>query len=199
MTLDEAFARFPRLVTPRLVLRAIQAADAEALFATFSDEQVMAFYGHLPHRTVDDSRALIRQLHDWYARREGIRWGIMRRDDDTAEVIGSCGFYGFDDGCHRAEAGYELRRAFWRQGIMREALSAVLSFAFESLGLHRIEAVVDDVNEPSKALLRSLGFTHEGTLRQRFHFRERYWDEHYFGLLRGEWQAGAVTPPVAIQ
>jgi ribosomal-protein-alanine N-acetyltransferase len=187
MTLDEAFARFPRLETPRLMLREIQPTDAEALFATFSDEQVMALYGHVQHRTVHDSRTLIRQLHEWYSRHEGIRWGITRRGDDAEEVIGSCGFYLFDEGFHRAETGYELRRAFWRQGIMREALSAILTFAFENLGLYRVEAVVDDVNEPSKALLRSLGFTYEGTLRQRFFFRDRYWDEHYFGLLRGDW------------
>jgi [ribosomal protein S5]-alanine N-acetyltransferase len=191
MTLDEAFARFPCLETPRLVLREIQPADADALFTTFSDEQVMAFYGHLPHRTVDDSRALIRQLQEWYARREGIRWGITCRQDDGDEVIGSCGFYSFDEGHHRAETGYELRRACWRQGIMREALGAILTFAFDSLALNRVEAVVDDVNEPSKALLRTLGFTHEGTLRQRFYFRDRYWDEHYFGLVCGEWRGVA--------
>jgi len=53
--------------------------------------------------------------------------------------------------------------------------------------LHRIEAVTDDINERSKGLLRKLGFTHEGTLRLRFYFRGRFWDEHYFGLLKDEW------------
>jgi ribosomal-protein-alanine N-acetyltransferase len=184
MTLDAIFARFPRLETPRLMLREIGDGDADALFATCSDEQVMEFYGHLPHRTVEDSRALIRELRERFARREGIRWGITRRGDD--EVIGSCSFYLFDEGFRRAETGYELRRTFWRQGVMREALSAILTFGFDDMGLHRVEAVVEDVNERSKGLLRALGFSHEGTLRQRFYFRDRYWDEHYFGLLRDE-------------
>jgi [ribosomal protein S5]-alanine N-acetyltransferase len=70
---------------------------------------------------------------------------------------------------------------------MTEAMAAILTYAFAELGLHRIEAVVDDVNERSKGLLRKLGFTHEGTLRQRFYFRDRFWDEHYFGLLSNEW------------
>jgi [ribosomal protein S5]-alanine N-acetyltransferase len=47
--------------------------------------------------------------------------------------------------------------------------------------------VVDDVNERSKGLLRKLGFTHEGTLRRRFYFRDCFLDERYFGLLREEW------------
>ncbi|WIG59745.1 MAG: hypothetical protein OJF49_002492 [Ktedonobacterales bacterium] len=190
MSIDSAFTSFPRLETPRLALRQIQPQDAEALFATFSDEVVMEFYGHLPHQSVAESRALIEQLGEWYARREGIRWGITLKGDDS--VIGSCGVYLFDEGFHRAECGYELRRAFWRQGIMREALTAMLTFVFDEMRLHRIEAVVDDVNERSKALLRALGFTHEGTLRQRFFFRERFLDEHYFGLLRDEWQDAGV-------
>ncbi len=84
-------------------------------------------------------------------------------------------FYLLDEGFHRAETGYELNRAFWRQGMMTEAMSAIITYAFT------------DINERSKGLLRKLGFTHEGTLRLRFYFRGRFWDEHYFGLLKDEW------------
>jgi ribosomal-protein-alanine N-acetyltransferase len=185
MDIHAMFTQFPCLTTDRLLLRQIQPTDAEALFATFSDESVMEFYGHMPHRSVDDSLELIRQQQTWYARREGIRWGITLKGEDR--VIGSCGFYLFDEGFYRAETGYELNRAFWRQSIMTEAMSAILAYAFAEPGLHRVEAVVDDVNERSKGLLRKLGFTHEGTLRQRFFWRNRFWDEHYFGLLRDEW------------
>ena len=186
MSVDAMFTTFPNLTTRRLLLRQIQLTDAEDLFATFADEEVMEFYGHLPHKSVEDSRALIRQQHNWYAQREGIRWGITLKGED--KVIGSCGFYLFDlEACH-AETGYELNRAYWRQGIVSEAMTAILSYAFNELDLHRIEAVVDDVNERSKGLLRKLGFTHEGTLRKRFYFRERFLDEHFFGLLKEEWQ-----------
>jgi ribosomal-protein-alanine N-acetyltransferase len=187
MSIDAVFTAIPRIETPHLILRQIEMEDAEALFATFSDPETMEFYGEMPHQTVEDSRDLIRRQQHWYAQREGIRWGITRRGADT--VIGSCGFFHFDDAFQRAETGYELNRAYWRQGIMREALSAALTCAFTEMALHRVEAVVDDVNERSKGLLRALGFTHEGTLRQRFFFRDRFWDEHYFGLLKDEWSA----------
>lgn len=185
MRLGPAFDSFPRLETPRLILRQIQPGDAEAIYATFSDEVVMEFYGELPHRSVDDSRELIRRQQEWYARREGIRWGITRKGEDG--MVGSCGLFKFDEEASRAELGYELGRAYWHQGIMSEALDAMLTFAFKALEVHRIEAVVDDDNVRSKGLLRSLGFTHEGTLRERFYFRDRFWDEHYFGLLSDEW------------
>lgn len=58
-----------------------------------------------------------------------------------------------------------------------------------------MEAVVDDGNERSQELLRSLGFTHEGVPRQRFYFRERFWDEHYYGLLAEEWPVRSRTTP----
>jgi ribosomal-protein-alanine N-acetyltransferase len=191
MTAEDVFTRFPRVETARLMLRQIEPSDAEAIFATFSDEAVMEFYGELPHRTPDDSRALITQQQAWYAHRDGIRWGITLKGEN--DVIGSCGLFLLDEESRRATTGYELRRAYWRQGIMSEALRAMLDLAFGSMGLHRVEAVVDAPNERSKGLLHKLGFTHEGTLRQRFYFRGRYFDEHYFGLLADEWRAQALN------
>jgi [ribosomal protein S5]-alanine N-acetyltransferase len=186
MALDAIFASVPQIETPRLILRGIRASDAEATFATFSDPETMEFYGEAPHQSIEESRDQVRAIADWYAQRKGIRWGITLRGAD--EVIGSCGLFKFDEGFDRAETGYELRRAYWRQGIMSEAMRGLLSFGFGAMGLHRIEATVDDANERSKGLLRSLGFTHEGTLRQRFAWHGRFLDECYFGLLRDEWR-----------
>lgn len=185
MTIEAAFTRFPSLTTNRLFLRQIQPEDAEDLFATFSDEEAMQFYGHEPHRSVDETHALIEQIQAHYARREAIRWGITLKGEDR--VIGSCGFHHFDAGFHRAETGYELRRAFWGQGLMTEAVSAILTCGFDFLGLHRVEAIIDIANERSKGLLLKLGFSYEGNLRQRYFFRDQFEDEHYFGLLRDEW------------
>ena len=185
MELETIFASVPQLETPRLILRGIRESDAEAIFATFSDAETMRYYGDEPHQTIEDSRELIRQIGVWYARREGIRWGVTLRGAD--EVIGSCGLFKFDEGFFRAETGYELRRAYWRQGVMSEAMGALLRFGFMEMRLRRIEAMLDDANEASKGLLRSLGFTHEGTLRQRFYWHGEFRDEDYFGLLRDEW------------
>jgi len=125
MTIDAAFTHFPSLTTNRLLLRQIQPEDEEAFFATFSDEEVMEFYGYEPHQSLDDSRELIRRIQAGYARRESIHWGITLQGEDR--VIGSCSFHRFDAGFHRAETGYELNRAFWGQGMMFEAVSAILT------------------------------------------------------------------------
>ena len=70
---------------------------------------------------------------------------------------------------------------------MAEAIAAILTYGFTELGLHRIEAVTDPRNTPSKSLLLKLGFTYEGNLRQHFFFRDQFLDAHYFGLLQNEW------------
>ncbi|HEX9412198.1 MAG TPA: GNAT family protein [Ktedonobacterales bacterium] len=191
MAIDAAFTDFPHLTTDRLLLRSIQPHDAEALFAIFSDADAMQFYGHLPHQSLGDTNALIAQIQARYARREGLRWGITRKGDDR--VIGSCSLHRFDAGFHHAETGYELQRASWSQGIMAEALTAILTYGFMELGLHRVEAVIDEANARSKGLLLKLGFTYEGTLRERYHFRDRFEDEHYYGLLKHEWQRPVQT------
>jgi ribosomal-protein-alanine N-acetyltransferase len=185
MTIERAFTHFPSLTTNRLFLRQIQRRDGEALFSTFSDEEAMQFYGHEPHHSLEDTRALIEQIHLRYERREAIRWGITLKGEET--VIGSCGFHHFGPGYHHAETGYELHRAYWRKGIMFEAMSAILTYGFTELELHRIEAIIDIANEQSKGLLLKLGFTYEGNLRQRYFFRDQFEDEHFFGLLKHEW------------
>lgn len=186
MTINAAFTHFPTLTTKRLRLRQIRPADAEAIFATFSDEETMKFYGHEPHRSLKDTQELIERIQALYAHRENIRWGITLHGEDR--VIGACSFHRFDEGFHRAETGYELNRAFWGQGFMFEAMSAILTYGFSELGFHRIEAIIDILNERSKNLLLRLGFTYEGHLRQRYYFRGRFEDEYYFGLLRDEWK-----------
>jgi ribosomal-protein-alanine N-acetyltransferase len=120
-----------------------------------------------------------------YIQREAIRWGITLKGEDR--VIGSCGFHHFGSHFRHAETGYELNRAFWGKGIMTEATSAILTYGFAELELHRVEAIIDIANERSRGLLLKLGFTYEGNLRQRYFFRDRFEDEHYFGLLKNEW------------
>jgi ribosomal-protein-alanine N-acetyltransferase len=190
MSVDQAFTNFPTLRTQRLHLRPIRPDDAEALFATLSDEQVTEFYGYEPHKTLADTRSLIARIQAGYRGRESIQWGITRQGEER--VIGSCSLHHFRAEFQCAEIGYELNQAFWRQGMMFEATSAILSYAFYELGCHRIEAIIDELNVRSKRLLLKPGFTYEGNLRQRYFFQGRFEDEHFFGLLRDEWHAAAV-------
>ena len=185
MPLDSAFSSFPLLSTNRFHLRQIQPSDAEAFFQIKSDAEVTSSYGREPHRSLQVTQAWLQLLQDNYTHREGIVWAITHKERDLP--IGSCTYWHLDPESCCAEIGYELNRTAWGQGVMSEVLPAVISYGFKELGLNRIEANPLAKNGRSTKVLLKLGFTHEGTLRQRVLFRGVYEDMMYFGLLGKEW------------
>ena len=185
MSIDDAFTHFPTLTTNRLQLRQLRATDAEALFAMRSDPVGMEFIGQEPHQSLEDTHKLIQRLQTSYDGCNSLFWCVTLKGEDT--VIGSCTLFAFNFDFHYAEIGYDLHRNYWGQGIASEAVSAVLTYGFTELDLHRIEADIAPDNTRSKNLLLKLGFTFEGNLRQRYYFRGQFEDEHYFGLLKDEW------------
>jgi [ribosomal protein S5]-alanine N-acetyltransferase len=185
MSIDTAFSQFPILKTQRFILRQLRPTDVEAIFAIFSNPEVMKYAGRLPIATHDEALGFIERMNTRFENREGIRWGITRPDDDT--IMGTCSFHHFISEHRCVETGYDLNRAYWGQGIQIECMPAVLAFGFQELGVERIEAIIDDVNTASKKLLLKLGFTYEGCLRHRFLIGDRLEDEFYYGLLKSDW------------
>ena len=87
----------------------------------------------------------------------------------------------------QVDHGFETAvRDFWGRGLMSEALAAVLSYAFEDLGMHRIEADVDPDHAASLALLEKFGFIREGILRDRWFVHGEWHDSVMLGLLADE-------------
>ena len=192
MSLDAAFSSFPLLSTHRFQLRQIEPGDAEAFFQVKSDPQVTHCYGREAHPSLQDTQAWIQRIQDTYTQREGIMWAITFKTRDFP--IGSCNYWPLDPESHCAELGYELNRTAWRQGIMAEVLPIIISYGFTELGLNRIEANPLAKNGRSSNVLVKLGFTHEGTLRQRVLFRDSYEDQMYFSLLKNEWTEKTAPP-----
>ncbi|MBC7814016.1 MAG: GNAT family N-acetyltransferase [Burkholderiales bacterium] len=184
MSIEAAFDPFPILTTPRLHLRQLLPTDGAALFVIKSDFEVTKHYGQEPHQSVSDSLAWIDALRTSYARRTDIAWAVTLKD---GTFIGACTLWNLDAGYHHGEIGYELHPTYEKRGFMTEAMSAILDYGFNTLGLHRIEATPFDDNGASKSLLLKLGFTYEGNLRQRYFFRDHYKDQLYYGLLKAEW------------
>lgn len=105
------------------------------------------------------------------ARREfeqdlSMRLAIFRRDDPAGAILGDCNFTNFVRGPFQAcYLGYKLDHRAEGQGLMFEALTAAIHYAFENLRLHRIMANYVPTNERSGRLLRRLGFVVEGYAR----------------------------------
>ena len=179
------FSEFPILETDRLILRRIVPDDIEDWLAILQNEDVRRYLVDMEDNTVfDDVREIIGWADSIYREQTGIRWAITVKPDTT--MIGSCGFHVYRAENRSLEIGYELSRNYWRRGIMTEALAAVLAFCFEQLNVHRIEADVTAGNVASAELLKSLGFIHEGTWRDKVHIRGRFFSLWQFGLLEDE-------------
>lgn len=185
MSIDAVFQAFPQLKTRNLVLRRIRPTDAESVFDILADKEVARFYDEEPFSDVSQAVELIEYWATAFERRQVIRWGIARKDDNS--IIGSCGYYGLHRRHMRGSLGYELAQPYWRQGIMTEALSAVIEFGFEGVGLNRIEATVMVGNQASVRLLEKLGFRNEGVLREYERWPGKgYVDLFMFSFLRRE-------------
>jgi ribosomal-protein-alanine N-acetyltransferase len=91
-----------------------------------------------------------------------------------------------------ASLGYWIGAPHARRGHMSDALRALLPFAFDKLGLHRIEAACLPHNGPSRALLQSLGFREEGFAREYLRIDGAWQDHVLYGLLHGELRAAAA-------
>jgi ribosomal-protein-alanine N-acetyltransferase len=187
LNLDCVFQAFPYLETERLVLRRLRLSDAESLFAILADEELTRFYDDETFTEISQAREQIEAWASGFDEWRSIRWGVARKETDT--VIGTCGYYGFHRWHGRGSLGFELARPYWRQGIMTEALEAIIEFGFREVGLNRIQAVVMPGNEGSEKLLEKLGFRSEGVLREYENWGGKgYVDLSMFSLLRHEYE-----------
>lgn len=153
----------PMLVTPRLRLRQIVDSDLASVHRALSDPQVTAYYA-VSFATLDETRVQMEWFENLRRTGTGIWWAVCRVEEPRA-LIGACGLNDWAVEHRRAELGCWLLPEAWGQGYMREALEALLTHAYGALGLHRIEAEVEEENLACQRLLERLGFACEGTRR----------------------------------
>jgi ribosomal-protein-alanine N-acetyltransferase len=89
-----------------------------------------------------------------------------------------------------ATLGYWIAEPFARKGHMSEALECVAAFAFDRLGLHRLEAACLPTNEASRRVLQKIGFQQEGYARGYLRINGLWHDHLLFGLLAEDWRRG---------
>ncbi|MGJ3240357.1 MAG: GNAT family N-acetyltransferase [Anaerolineae bacterium] len=183
------FSTFPTLETERLRLRRITTDDRDAWLAVLADPNVTRYLSDVqePFSTSEMIDPLLNWADAIFNEKTGIRWAITRQNNPT--LIGTCGFHKLSQSNRHAEIGYELHSNYWRQGIMSEALKALIRFCFDELDLHRLYADVTEGNQASAGILLRLGFSQEGTWREAVWKETQFRDLWLFGLLRHEYQS----------
>ena len=175
------FHPFPILETNRLTLRAITLADADNIFDLRKDADVLRYIDREPHRTLDDSRAMIQKILDGIENSDAVAWAITFKDLD--ELIGTISYHRIEKEHCRAEIGYMLHPKYWRKGITNEAMTKILDYGFNSMKLHSIEANVNPQNAASSNLLKKHGFKLEAYFKENYFFNGKFLDTEIYSLL----------------
>ncbi len=147
------------VATKRLLLRRFHIADDKALDAVFGNAEVMRFGDGV--QTQAQVRGWLKVCLADYEKRGFGPWAVVEKT--SAEVIGYCGLFYFDDvnGRPEVEIGYRLARKYWGQGYATEALCAVRDYAFNTLGLSRLIALIDPDNIASVRVAEKAGMHYE--------------------------------------
>jgi ribosomal-protein-alanine N-acetyltransferase len=132
-------------------------------------------------------RRLARYALDWRDD-EGYSFFLLRNEDDR--LLGGIGLSNVRRGvAETASLGYWTGQPHIRQGYMVEAIELILAYAFDRLGLHRIEAACLPSNAPSRSLLAKSAFREEGYAKRYLCIDGRWQDHVLYALLVEEWQA----------
>ncbi len=115
----------------------------------------------------------------------GYSFFIFRQDDNA--LVGGVNLSHVHRGVSQScSMGYWMGEPYARRGYMSDAVSATVSFIFEELGLHRVEAACVPANVPSRDLLRKVGFHEEGQARKYLKINGRWEDHILFAYLASD-------------
>ncbi|EHI70329.1 GNAT family N-acetyltransferase [Streptococcus ictaluri] len=177
---------FVRIDTERLSLRPVRLSDAEAMYEYGHCPEVARLAGFPVNQSVEECQAFIEM--DLDKKGDAVRqriYAICLKGKDR--LMGTVNFAKAITS-DILEIGYVLHPDLWGQGLMPEAVSALVDFGFRELNLHKIEIVSFDYNSQSQRVAEKLGFQLEARLRQRMKSDDVYRDKLIFGLLREEWE-----------
>lgn len=177
-----------RIKTERLVVRCYQPADARLLLESVTEnvehlKPWMPWVHNEPTSFEQKLQGVINfrgkfDLHENYV------YGIFNREE--TQLLGGTGLHP-RIGDNELEIGYWIHKDYINKGLVTESTAALVKVAFEIIHIHRIEIHCDPRNLASASIPRKLGFTHEGTLRAKTPFLDRWSDSMVWGLLKEEY------------
>jgi ribosomal-protein-alanine N-acetyltransferase len=175
------FTPFPNLETERLLLRRVNKDDVDEIFALRSDEKIMKYIPRPLAKNLEDALEHIATIDAKIDQNEGINWGITLKN--SSKIIGIIGHYRIQTDNYRAEVGYILNPDYHNCGYISEAVKRVVSYGFNEMQLHSIEAVIDPNNAASEKVLQKCGFSKEAHFIENQFYNGRFLDTVIYSLL----------------
>ena len=174
----------PVLRAGKATLRELEVSDAASLFESLTREEVTRFISP-PPATIDGFERFIEWTRHEQSQGRYLCYGIVPEGEQR--VVGIIQVRQLEGSFATAEWGFALGSDYWGTGLFHESALAVIGFAFEQVGVHRLEARAAVANVRGNAALRKLGATPEGVLRRSFVRYGEYLDQVMWGLVATDW------------
>lgn len=167
--------------TTDVVVRTFRLRDAETLANYYQrNEEYHREWSPIPPAGFFTPRYQRDRLLVWLeSARQGreYRFGIFT-EQPTAELVGAISFAGIERGAfENGRLGYSIDAAYRSRGLMSASVEAVVAFAFDQLGLHRVEANIMPRNTASRRVLEKCSFTKIGTAPRMLRING-VWEDH---------------------
>ncbi len=170
----------PVLKAKGITLRELQVGDAASLLALLTTQEVTRFISP-PPTTLEGFQRFIQWAQRERQAGRYICFAIVPEGYDTA--VGLFQVRQLDPMFGTAEWGFAIGSAFWGSGLFVSGAELVIDFAFDVIGVHRMEARAAIENGRGNAALRKLGAVQEGILRKSFLRNGRYLDQALWAIL----------------
>ena len=112
-------------------------------------------------------------------------------ENASGEAVGTLSTHTCNQRTGAFSYGLSVAREHRRRGYATEAVLLVLKYYFEELRYQKCLVTVHSNNPASNALHEKLGFVREGTLRRMVYTGGQFYDLHYYGMLKEEWERSA--------
>ena len=153
------------LATKRLTLRRFEQEDAESIFYNWaSDEEVTKYLNWKPHKNIEESEQILQDWLNRYENNDYYQWAIEL--NELEQPIGSIGVVEVDETLEAVMIGYCIGKEFWNKGYTTEALTEVIRFLMNEVGVTRVWAYHDANNPISGKVMIASGMEYEGTMRK---------------------------------
>jgi ribosomal-protein-alanine N-acetyltransferase len=175
----------PVLASGRVRLRELQPSDAPSLLDFLTTEEVARFISP-PPTSVEGFERFIAWTH---AERRAGRYACFAVVPEGLETaIGIFQIRQLEPGFGTAEWGFAIGSPFWGTGVFMDAAKATVEFAFETIGVTRLEARAAVLNGRGNGALAKVGAVREAVLRKSFLRRGEYLDQALWSIIREDWR-----------
>ena len=181
----------PVLTGSTFTLRELRLSDAAPLMAQLTTEEVSRFISP-PPTTVDGFERFILWTQRERAAGNYVCFGVVPEGCDAA--VGLIQLRQLEPGFGTAEWGFAIGSIYWGTGLFAEGANHVADFAFDTIGVHRLEARAAVLNGRGNGALRKIGANRECVLRKSFLRNGEYLDQVLWTIIDTDWRRARVSP-----